>query len=113
MIHYFSFRLTCGVHRRSKGLWDIIKPMPVCLTAGTKLGYFLKCIPLYLMKGDFFFQVFVTFALRLFRSPTPCALKIADKIAEQFDSAVLLMVMHLEVINLFFEPFSPVMLCVS
>lgn len=26
------------------------------------------------------------------RSPTPCALKIADKIAEQFESAVLLMV---------------------
>ena len=26
------------------------------------------------------------------RSPTPCALKIADKIAEQFDNAVLLMV---------------------
>lgn len=25
-------------------------------------------------------------------SPTPCALKIADKIAEQFESAVLLMV---------------------
>lgn len=25
-------------------------------------------------------------------SPTPCALKIADKIAEQFENAVLLMV---------------------
>lgn len=25
-------------------------------------------------------------------SPTPCALKIADKISEQFDNAVLLMV---------------------
>lgn len=38
---------------------------------------------------EFLFNMFLCFLLG---SPTPCALKIADKIAEQFDNAVLLMV---------------------
>lgn len=38
---------------------------------------------------EFLFNMFLCFLLG---SPTPCALKVADKIAEQFDNAVLLMV---------------------
>lgn len=40
------------------------------------------------------FNMFLCFLLG---SPTPCALKVADKIAEQFDNAVLLMVRKTEV----------------
>lgn len=43
---------------------------------------------------EFLFNMFLCFLLD---SPTPCALKVADKIAEQFDNPVLLMVRKTEV----------------
>lgn len=81
------------VLRLSRGLLATIKPTPVHQIVGelphiqTELCFsqgacYCQLFPLSL---DIFLTCFSA-------SPTPCALKIADKITEQFESAVLLMV---------------------
>lgn len=102
-----------GVLRLSRGLWATIKPTPVHQIVGefphiqTELYVsdmehvgrwcLLNC-QRFLLSLDIFLS-------RFSASPTPCALKIADKITEQFQSAVLLMVrMLITLVNQLDEP---------
>lgn len=78
-----------GVHKHSKGLWDIIRPTLVCQTAGTPSSFLIFWVP--------YFSTAFHFLLPSFSSPTPCALKIAEKIFEQCNNAVLLMVIFWEI----------------
>lgn len=81
------FRWTSGVRRLSRGLWDIIKPMPVHQIAGESSGLLISPV----IKETF------NVSCVSLDSPTPCALKIAEKISEQFENAVLLMVRRINI----------------
>lgn len=83
------FRWTCGAHRRSRGLWDITRPTPAHQTASEFVSDQLiqQTRRQSHRRVTQFFVVFLELG-----SPTPCALKIADKISEQCENSVLLMV---------------------